>query len=362
MGSFCSLTLGIGILAALTGLTRAGHAQTITTVDVPGARSTMPSAINAFGEIVGSYLDAQSTSHGFVRSRFGAITTFDAPSIGEPSTGYGTDVTGVNLAGQVIGSVRGVSSNALIERAFVRTPFGNITEFDGAPGAIRTAAYAINPEGGIAGIYFDASFVGHGYVRFAHGAVTTYDVPGFIVAVRQIRPNGEVIGVNVGTDGVLQGFTRELNGVLTSFSAPGVDLTTSGVFCGHCGGTFPTAANAHGRTVGYYGGAAQIIHGFLRKPDGAWSIVDAPGALRSMPEAINLEGDIAGEYTDATPLGHGFIQPRNGAPESFDVPGGSNLRVTGIGVDREVIGYYWDSSGNIHGFIRTPRTECEQRL
>jgi hypothetical protein len=349
------------MLAALTGLTRAGHAQTITTIDVPGARDTMPSAINAFGEIVGSYVDANSTSHGFVRSPFGTITTFDAPSIGDSSTGYGTEAAAVNFAGQVVGSVRGVSSNVLIERGFVRTAFGAITEFDAAPGALRTEAQAINPEGWIAGLYFDAAFVGHGYVRLAHGAVTTFDVPGLMIAVRQIRPNGEVIGVNIGIDNVFHGFTRELDGALTSFSAPDVDLTTGGVFCGHCGGTFPTAANALGRTVGYYGGAARIIHGFLRKPDGAFSVVDAPAAIRSMPEAINLEGDIAGEYTDATPLGHGFIQPRNGALESFDVSGGTNLRVTGIGVGREVIGYYWDSSGDIHGFIRTPRAVCEHR-
>lgn len=357
MKSFCSLTLGIGILAALTGLTRASHAQTITAIEVPGAQSTMPSAINAFGEIVGSYLDANFIAHGFVRNPFGAITTFDAPSFGDASTGFYTNALAINFAGQVIGGVSGVGSNVPIERGFVRTAFGRISEFDAATGAFSTVAQAINAEGWIAGIYFDAAFASHGYVRRAHGAVTPFDVPGLIVAVRQIRPNGEVIGAHIGTDNLFHGFARELNGTLTSFSAPDVDSATGGISCGHCGGTFPTAANALGRTVGYYGGAARIVHGFLRKPDGAWSLVDVPGGVRTTPEAINLEGDIAGEYTDAT--GHGFILSRTGVFEPFDVTG-SNLRVTGIGLDRQVIGYYWDPSGNAHGFIRISR-ECEHR-
>jgi hypothetical protein len=64
----------------------------------------------------------------------------------------------------------------------VRAPGGTITTFD-APGAGTglgqgTDCTAINPEGEIAGIYYDTNDVAHGFVRDRNGAITTFDVPG----------------------------------------------------------------------------------------------------------------------------------------------------------------------------------------
>jgi probable HAF family extracellular repeat protein len=39
---------------------------TFTTIDVPGAMGTLPTGINAAGQIVGGYTDASGTGHGFL--------------------------------------------------------------------------------------------------------------------------------------------------------------------------------------------------------------------------------------------------------------------------------------------------------
>ena len=65
--------------------------------------------INLEGMIAGNYIDGSNVTHGFVRSPFGAIVTFDAPgagtAAGAPLCGFflgncqGTYVSGINLAG-----------------------------------------------------------------------------------------------------------------------------------------------------------------------------------------------------------------------------------------------------------------------
>jgi hypothetical protein len=65
--------------------------------DVPDSTSTQPIAMNAKGQVAGTYLDAGNVNHGFVREKDGVITTFDVP--GSTST-Y---PTGINPSGDVTG-------------------------------------------------------------------------------------------------------------------------------------------------------------------------------------------------------------------------------------------------------------------
>ena len=357
MRSFSTcLTVQVGLLIALTALTRPSLAQSIDTFSAPGASETYPAAINEFGRVVGYYDDGSRHLHGFVRTAFGTMTTFDAPSVGD---GYGTEARVINAAGQIAGSVSGLSAGDLVMRGFVRDALGRFTEFDAGPAAIRTTPQAINAEGQIAGVYLDANFITHGFVRSAQGFITTFDAPAeFLWGIREIRPNGDVIGVGSRSNFGFYGFVRKPSGAFTTFDAPEVSPNTGGVFCGHCGGTFSTAANAAGRTVGYYGDAAHLIRGFIRSANGTFANLDVPGSPRTLPEAINLDGDVAGEYTDpATPLIHGFLL-KDGALESFDVPATYGLTVTGLGRESEVIGYYPDGNGNTFGFIRRARATC----
>jgi hypothetical protein len=54
--------------------------------------------INSAGEVVGYYLDAHASSHGFLRFPDGTVTSFDPPM------GDNTDAAGINDLGIITGS------------------------------------------------------------------------------------------------------------------------------------------------------------------------------------------------------------------------------------------------------------------
>jgi probable HAF family extracellular repeat protein len=87
-----SLILAAAALAA--GRARADH--TLTTIDVPGARSTRALGINDAGQVVGGYTDDAMVTHGYLR-RGGTITTIDVPGATR------TQFSGINNAGQMVG-------------------------------------------------------------------------------------------------------------------------------------------------------------------------------------------------------------------------------------------------------------------
>src|ERR1035438_9199384 len=67
-----------------------------TPIDPPGSTGTTPNFINLQGVIVGSYLDSNGTSHGFVLNG-GKYTTVDDPGAA------GTALTGINDFGETSG-------------------------------------------------------------------------------------------------------------------------------------------------------------------------------------------------------------------------------------------------------------------
>ncbi len=94
---------------------------TIIVVDAPGATdpSTVPVSINDSGVITGSYSAvAAGLSHGFVRTPSGAFTTFDAPGAGGAAYS-GTFGTSINAAGAVTGYFIDANSTS---HGFLRTP------------------------------------------------------------------------------------------------------------------------------------------------------------------------------------------------------------------------------------------------
>jgi len=347
------LSFQIAVLGLVTGLARAGHAQGIVTFDPPNSVHTQPQAIDSFGRITGFYLDTSVRNHGFVRSPFGAITTFDAPG------GADGDVSilpvALNDAGLIVGTIFDPGgSNVSHARGFIRAPNGALTQFDATTDATQTWAQAINAQGWIAGVYLDASNARHGFVRSPHGTITTFGELGSIAGVRQILPDREVIGYYLEPGGVVfHGFTQAHNGAFSAFDEPDVSLDTRGVYYKFYTGTLATAASSTGYVVGYYGAAGRVMHGFMRTPEGVFSTLDTPGT----PSAVNAAGAIAGVYYDANFTEHGFVMPRDGALESFDPPT-STFGVTGIGPDGTVFGEYYDSSEVGHGFIRKPRRSC----
>lgn len=101
---------GINAAGDLVGFWDSGVTSTIghrfvfskgqfTSFDVPvaGATVTQPNDINASGQFVGTYIDANGVLHGFLMSS-GAFTTLDFPGAGQ------TSAWGIHSAGQIVGN------------------------------------------------------------------------------------------------------------------------------------------------------------------------------------------------------------------------------------------------------------------
>ena len=361
--------LAVGAVFCLLSVDFPASAQEahFVTFEAPGAgtsggQGTAAQGINLQGEIAGFYLDSNSVYHGFVRTRRGDISTFDAPGAGTVATlPYGN-----NPEGKVAGFY--FDANGM-SHGFVRAERGNITPFD-APGAADTYAAQINPAGVIAGDYLDAGYVSHAYVRAPDGKITPFDAPGAGKGAGQgtmtgfidcINPAGAMTGYVIDASNVYHGYVRAPDGKITPFDAPG-----AGTGAGQ--GTFPAGINLFGAIEGDYVDAGNVSHGFVRAPSGTIYTFDAPGADvtpgdngGTYPQSINLFGAISGYYRDANSVYHGFVRDASGAIRSFEAPGadttpGSNNGTypSGMNDAGAITGAYYDPQSIAHGFLLIP--------
>ena len=150
--------------------------------------------------------------------------------------------------------------------------------------------------------------------------------------------------------GGLHGYVRYPDGAITVFDAPGAVAT------------FPAFSslliNPRGQITGYYTDANGASHGFLRETDGTFATFDVPGADQgTFPFAISQRGDITGYYFDGAGVGHGFLRDRNGVITTFDVPGagtepGQGTYGGGFTASGVIMGNYFDPDNISHGFLR----------
>jgi hypothetical protein len=101
----------------------------------------MATSINDSGAITGTYTDASTFNHGFVRSPQGTFTTFD---VGEAMWNLS-----INNGGAVAGTYRDANGSS---HGFVRSALGMITSFN-VPGGLGITAVRINDLGVITGNY-----------------------------------------------------------------------------------------------------------------------------------------------------------------------------------------------------------------
>ena len=171
---------------------------------------------------------------------------------------------------------------------------------------------------------------------------------------------GAVTGNYVDANNVLHGFLRSPEGKFTTFEAPGVDTTP-----GSYNGTGPSAINDLGVITGLYYDATGLSHGFLRDPDAKFTTFDVSGAGANgtFPIGLNLEGAVVGYALDANLLFHAFLRTSEGkifafvGPDSCDtgIPTGCyGNEVTAINIWGTSVGNFMDNSGNFvgHGLIR----------
>ena len=187
------------------------------------------------------------------------------------------------------------------------------------------------------------------------GTFTTFDFPGSTSTVPVgINPAGAITGYYQGAGGRTHGFLRAPDGTFTKFDVPGSICTPALPVC-----TQPSGINPAGAITGFYQDANFVSHGFLRAPDGTFTIFDAPGVrCRSLspctlPSGINPAGAITGHFIDANGF-HGFLRAPDGTITKFDHPGSKATQPTGINPAGAVTGYFQGAGGRTHGFLRAP--------
>ena len=202
----------------------------------------------------------------------------------------------------------------------------------GAPGVNPyqgTQALAINASGTITGFYSDSINVMHSFIRGADGSYILFDAP------------------DAGTQSVA-GFLG----------------TPMGVLGGQ--GTYSVAINKTGTVAGLYADIANILHGFLRTPDGIFTEFDVPGAGTGLGQGtnagnINPSGIIAGFWVDMNSVTHGFVRSARGKITTFDAPGAGTAPGQGTYVGwatclnpaGTVTGWFVDANNVSHAFIRS---------
>jgi probable HAF family extracellular repeat protein len=228
-------------------------------INIPGASSIGATAISSSSNLAGIFSDNSGALHGFADNH-GTVTTFDFPAGAEVSAT--TAVTGINDAGQVIGSYH--LPDELFGHGF-RYANGIVTEIPNYP-------YAINNDGTVVG--------------WAHSCPIDFCGAAFIYS------NGTMTTVN--------------------FPPQPPDEATDTRFLG---------INNVGDIVGDYRGGIPH-HGFrdqggLTYRGGGFTAFDVPGATFTIPSGINDAGQIVGTFGDSNGNGHGFLYD-NGSFSGLD--------------------------------------------
>ena len=236
---------------------------------------TFPKVINIEGTIVGTYTDSNYSFRAFLRSPDGKFTTWIGPDActGNGSEGcYGSGGSNINVFGTVAGGFEDNNGN-FVHHSFVGNAEGKLTTFD-VPAA-GTGSYqgtgcpgcdlGLNQWGAIAGIYSDANSVNHGFLRNPNGKFTTFDAPGagtdsyegtgcFSDCPVSLNDAGAITGIYIDANFVYHGYLRSPEGKIVTVDPAG------SIF------TFPGGINDLGSITGYYVDGNGVYHGFITIP------------------------------------------------------------------------------------------------
>jgi hypothetical protein len=369
----------LGLLTIPVRLPAGTTSSHVIALDAPGAdttagafNGTFAMGINNSGVITGSYLDVNEVNYGFLRAPDGKYTTFQAPGADTtPGSFNGTSPSAINDLGVVTGSYGDAKS---FFHGFLRGPDGKYVTFD-VPGAggYGTFPIAINLEATVVGYYSDATFLFHAFVRSADGKVATFVGPDSC----ESNGNAGCYGTGALDINILQtsaggyqdnngnfvhhAFVRPAGGKLTTFEAPGAGTgNNQGTGCPGCA----PGINSWGAIAGIYTDTNNVYHGYLRSPQGKFTTFDAPGAgsganegtgcPSDCPVSLNDFGAIAGIYIDATDTLHGYLRSPQGQFATFDGPGSADMFFVNLNDLGSITGYYLDANNVYHGFLRTP--------
>jgi hypothetical protein len=337
-------------------------APTFTTIDAPGAgagslQGTIGIAIDAGGDVTGTFSDSNNTLHGFLKESSGGEFSIDAPGAGSQQDN-GTEAAGINASGEIAGYFFDTQG---LEHSFIRGADGTITAFD--PPGSTSGAQSLNDTGTVAGGFVDANGA-HGYLRAPDGTFTTFDPTGdatqvHIVVPNRINASGAVAGTYTDLGAVFHGFLRTPDGTITVWDAPNAGTASDQ-------GTLLTDMNSAGVIVGGINvgvvNGVGTTHSLILAADGTYTIFDPPQSAvhSSLAQGINDSGVVVGEYRDANLVRHGYLRDPDGTFVSFDDPNAAQLPLSEVNTGTTprrmnasgaVTGYYSDSNGARHAFV-----------
>lgn len=269
----------------------------IDTFVVDGATLTQPQGINASGDIVGWYNDANKRSHGFIRHD-GVITTVNYVKP-DNSVADNTTLRGIGPDGQIVGTYRDNVEESVASHGFRRTPDGQLIPIQ---------------------------YVGS-------------DNQVYNVVLQRILPDGTIFGCR---------HLHDQMGSMKGIMIAGDRATEIDANASMNNGSTPDGHHVVGfyTPMGASGGSAYTID------DGTFTPFSVPGSTSTSAWDVNPRGDIVGVYVDGAGAAHGYVRTDEVSYTTIDVRGASATRAFGINARGDVVGTY-TKAGVTRGFIAT---------
>jgi hypothetical protein len=287
------LLVSLLFLVLVLTILPAAQAQTTyryTKIDAPNSILTVARGVNAHGDILGDYIDADGVGHDFLL-RNGIFTNIEYPG------GVPASALAMNAQGDIAGNLDDSDGS----HGFVLSN-GVLTKVD-YPGAVFTRAFAINNSGDVTGQFGTSGKIGSFILR--NGVFHNIRVSQGDNFARGAEDNGKVFvgDVVLATDLTVHGFLQG-TGSAQLLDPPGMIVP-----CSHARGI-----NEAGDVAGAFSivssndecGARPPAHGFVRSKTGEYAIIDAPGSHDTFVFGISDDGVVVGAGTDNAGITHGF--------------------------------------------------------
>jgi probable HAF family extracellular repeat protein len=269
---------------------------TFTTTDFHLMQPTLRDINNA-GEVVGSFFDTLGREHGYV-TQFSVPIQFDDPSGADGTQANGVTAAATGALVQVVGTY--FDANNTSHAYLFKFADGAFSTIDDPLGTKGSQALDINAAGQIVGFYTTDDGITHGFRRSAGGAYTTIDNPaGVETELRSINDAGQIVGLYGNATGA-HGFLTS-NGEFFDINAPsGILETIEGI---------NNAGQITGSYLGVGGITHGFIYDFGAN---TYITLDDPlsTTIVTMPTGINDAGQIVGNFFDRPvnqPEEHGFF-------------------------------------------------------
>ena len=294
-----------------------------------------PAAVNERGQVVGRYATADGDSHAFLWTAQGGMV--DLGTLG----GSYSYATAVNERGQVVGASQTADGSG---HAFLWTAQGGMVDL-GTLGGSSSSAVAVNERGQVVGGSDTADGGGHAFLWTAQGGMVDLgDLGSRFSYATAVNERGQVVGNSDTADGSTHAFLWTAQGGM-------VDLGTLGGRFSHA-----TAVNERGQVVGGSTTSDDEDHGhaFSWTAQGGMVDLGTLGGIKSSATAVNDRGQVVGgtENSDEN-AGRAFSWTAQGGMVDLGTLGGPYTWAAAVNERGQIVGHGDTADGGAHAFLGT---------